>query len=211
MANLIIRCSELSKFMTNGRKKGEIGDTCMSLLKEKALNEVLGFTPHLENKYLEKGIAMEDKSMELLSAVNFEKYTKHVGRETNDYITGECDILTDTSVRDIKSSWNIQTFPWFVDDAIKSVSKSGYDWQLQGYLWLYDRQKGYVDYCLVTTPEGLRKYEPDYLHEVDHIDASKRVTTVEIDRDPTASEQIIEKWEICNPIFQELVDELINK
>ena len=136
----------------------------------------------ITSKAIEKGSRCEDASIDLLNSVLFESYTKHVGRVSNEYITGECDILTDTCVRDIKTSWNIDTFPMFEDDM-----GNDYEWQMRGYMWLYNRDCAIVDYCLVDTPEDLIGYEQRELHIVSHINPINRVRSIAYNRDAQKS------------------------
>ena len=50
-----------------------------------------------------------------------------------------------------------------------------YEWQMRGYMMLWDCDTAIVDYCLVDTPEHLIGYEQRELHIVSHIDPEKRV------------------------------------
>ena len=153
---LIVRASECSKMMTKSRTKSQpLGDTTLTWIKDKAVEAVLGHKKDFSNKYMDKGIEVEDESIKLLNKVLFTNYEKHKGRINTEVFTGECDILTKDHVRDIKSSWSLETFPFYEDDAIKAVKKSGYDWQVRMYMLLYGVDVAYVDYCLVNIQEDL--------------------------------------------------------
>jgi len=212
MSELTVRASESFKMMTNSRSKSQpLSETTLTWLKEKAVQEVLGYRPNISNKYMEKGTLCEDESIELLNQVLFTNYEKHEGRTNTEGFTGECDILTDDHIRDIKTSWSIDTFPFFQEDAEKAVKKSGYDWQVRVYMMLYGIDKAYIDYCLINTPDDLIGWEDKEKHVVDHIEVTKRVTTVEIERDEEIEKKIIERYELCNATFKQLVTELKNK
>jgi hypothetical protein len=209
---LTVRASECSKMMAASRSKSQpLSETTLTWLKEKAIEKVIGHRKTISNKYLEKGTTVETDSIKLLNAVLFTNYEKHEGRVNTEGFTGECDIITNDHVRDVKSSWSIDTFPFFVEDAEKAVKKSGYDWQVRMYMMLYGVDKAYIDYCLVNTPEELIGWESEELHKVDHIEVTKRVTTVEIDWDEEKEKQIIEKYALCNEQFKVYISQIKNK
>lgn len=209
---LIVRASECSRMMTASRSKSQpLSETTLTWLKEKAVEAIIGHRKDISNKYMEKGTVVEQKSIDLLNSVLFTDYKKHDKRINTEGFTGECDILEKDHVRDIKSSWSIDTFPFFLDDAEKAVKKSGYDWQVRMYMMLYGVDKAYIDYCLVSTPEDLIGWESAEMHNVDNIEITKRVTTVEILRDEEKEKQIIEKYMLCNEQFKAYISELKNK
>jgi len=205
---LTVRASETSKMMTSGTK---IGETNKTWLKEKAIESVFGYKKDISNKYMEKGTQVECESIELLNDVLFTEYDKHEGRINTEGFTGECDILEKDHIRDIKSSWSIDTFPFFEEDAEKAVKKSGYDWQVRVYMMLYGVDVAYIDYCLVSTPDELIGWDDKEKHVVDHIAVTKRVTTVKIERDEKIEAQIIEKYQKCNQLFKDYVEQLKSK
>ena len=207
---LIVRASECAKMMTKSRTKSNpIGETTLTWLKQKAVEYVMGYRPRIDNKYLDKGIECEDTSIKLLNDVLGTDYVKHDGRINTEGFTGECDILTNDHVRDIKTSWSLETFPWFKDDALKAARKSGYEWQVRMYMLLYGVDVAYIDYCLVDTPLHLiNEWDDEGIHLVSHIEKSKRVTTVRFDRDENKEQELIEKYKVCNEKFQEYVKEL---
>jgi hypothetical protein len=113
---------------------------------------VFGKTKEIRSKYLEKGVLVEEESIELYNKVNGTSYVKNDKRYNNDYITGIPDIITDVLI-DIKSPWDYSTFP-FTSKAIPSKDK-GYYWQLQGYMALTGMKTSNLAYCLVDTPDGI--------------------------------------------------------
>ncbi len=209
---LTVRASECAKMMTRSRTKSEpLGDTTLTWLKEKAIESVLGVRKTISNKYMEKGTIVEPDSIELLNTVLFTQYKKHDQRINTEGFTGECDILANDHVRDVKSSWSIETFPFFVEDAEKAVKKSGYDWQVRMYMMLYGVDTAYIDYCLVSTPDDLIGWDSEEIHKVDHIEVTKRVTTVKIERCEKKEAEILEKYNLCNEKYKELIQELQDK
>ena len=205
-----IRCSSLPKIMTNSRTKdGGLSETAKSEMIKIAKEDFYGYSSQMTNKYVEKGIEVEDKSIELLSLVKFTKYIKNKWRVSNDFLTGECDINEEASdeIIDIKSSWSLETFPALPSD----INIKDYEMQLRGYMMLYERSKASVCYCMVSTPEGLTMYENKLLHEVDHIDPFARVTMLTIERDLEIEKQIEERCKLAIEFYYDYIRQLSNK
>ena len=124
-------------------------------------------------------------------------YTKHIGRLSNDYITGECDVLDKDNnlIIDTKCSWDFGSHPCFKDEAIEKVKKAGYDVQMQCYMWLYDVGYADIDFWLFPCPrELLTRFDDDYqlIDLVEQTDIKDRITTVTIARDEKVIERIKE-------------------
>lgn len=217
-----IRCSSLGQVMTNSRKKGELSKTAQSCIKQMAKEELLGVKRVLSNKYLDKGIIMEDAAIDLVadryeldpfSAVKNEEHFQ------NDYLTGTPDLILEDSVRDIKCSWGIDTFPLLDED----IPNKDYYWQLIGYMALTGKRKAFLDYCLVDTPEHLIQRELDSMayrvgelsldakREVrlnmtfGHVPLEYRVKTFEVEWSEDAWEQIQIRITECNEFFNQLI------
>lgn len=211
--NLLVRCSELSKIMTKSRSKtSPLGDTTKSYVQQKAKEDFYGISPNFSNKYTEKGIMNEPLGIELINQTQFVDYKKNEERITNDWLTGECDINCSNKIIDIKCSWSFDTFPVFQEEAEKSVKKSGYDWQLRGYMLLYNKPKAEVVYCLTQTPpELLSSFDSIELHDVDHIKPEDRMTVVKIERDEIKESEMLSQYNLANEYYQECITELENK
>lgn len=136
--------------------KPELSQTTKSYL-EQIFNEIYhGRKTHWTNKYTEKGLIVEQKSLTLYTEF-LRLYRglkspllKNKERLNNDFITGEPDFIKGF-VGDIKSSWSLDTFPQFKSNLDNSI----YEWQMISYLWLCDKTEGRVIYCLVDTPDHL--------------------------------------------------------
>jgi hypothetical protein len=205
-----IRCSSLPKIMTSPRTKGEVlSETAKSEIIKIAKEDYYGYSSQITNKYVEKGIEVEDISIELLNTIKFADYKKNTERLTNDFLTGECDINDEKNdeIIDIKSSWSLETFPALPSD----INIKDYEMQLRGYMMLYNRSKASVCYCMVTTPQGLIMYENKLLHEVDHINPFKRVTMLTIERDLEIEKQIEERCKLAIEFYYDYVRQLSNK
>ena len=211
--NLIVRCSALSKIMTKSRSKSSpLSETAKTFVMEKAKEDFYGIRPNISNKFTEKGIRNEDLGIEMVNQSRFMEFKKNTERISTDWLTGECDINTGDKIIDIKCSWSFDTFPAFQEEAEKAVKKSGYDWQLRGYMMLYNRPMGEVIYCLTTTPPDLLSpYDDTDLHDVEHIDINNRMTSVKVERDEVKESEILMQYKIANEYYKECMAELETK
>lgn len=202
---LKIRCSSLGIIMTNPKVKTDIlSITAKTYLKKLAKEFVYGFEETLTSKYADKGIQVEQESLDLYNRVFKTNLVKNNERKTNEWITGECDIDTGSKIIDLKSSWSLATFPAFKEDA----ENKDYEWQLRGYMMLWDRDLAEVAYAMVNTPDDLIKYEQIDLHFVDAIDENLRVTILPFERDFEIEEQIKIKCTAAQEYFNVLIDQI---
>ena len=108
-----------------------------------------------------------------------------------------------------------------MEDTNKSTA---YEWQVQGYLWLTERETGFLSYCLVDTPEQIVQDElwkmarkngyieiPENVeqevrdnHSFGHIPEHLRCKTFEIKRDEEKINAIKERIELCREYYDEL-------
>jgi len=206
-----IRSSALGKIMTNPRKKSEtLSATCKTYIKELVKEDLFGYKSTIDSKYLTKGIDMEDTSIDLYNEVHGTLYLKNTERLENEFITGECDINAEDKIIDIKSSWSLETFPASPED-IDAV-KTGYEWQLRAYMWLYDKPKAELAYCMVSTPDYLLKeWDNLGIHKVDSHDPFLRVTTISFERDTEKEELIAQRVKDCREFYNEYKDSILNK
>jgi hypothetical protein len=200
---LRIRCSSLSKIMTEPKTKGEtLSVGAKTYIDELASEFVYGFKKVVSSKEMDKGIIVENTSIALLNEVLFTSYVKNTERRENDWLTGECDLFTGSRIHDIKSSWSLATFP----TTVRAGRDRDYEWQLRGYMMLWDCDESEIDYCMVSTPDELIRFEQTELHYVDHIDAALRVTRVPYSRDKALEGKIKEKVEAARKYFDEVVE-----
>lgn len=202
---LKFRASSLSQIMTDAKSKGEeLSVGAKTFIAKQAKEFVYGFDEKISSKYMDKGIQVEDQSIELLNSVLFTSYQKNTERKENDWITGECDIFTGNSIIDIKSSWSLTTFPVLAEQG----EDKDYEWQLRAYMMLWDVDHASIAYCLVSTPEDLIKYEDATLHQVDHIAPELRVTRVFYERDKALEEKIKVKVEVARDFYQKTIEKI---
>lgn len=211
---LKVRASELAKLMTKSRSKSSpLSETTKSWIKEKVKEHVFGYKIELDNKYVQKGIQSEVESIELLNTVTFESYAKNTVRNDKDWLTGEPDIVCENEIIDIKTSFSLDTFPVFKEDADKNTKKSGYDWQLRAYMRLFDRWQSRICYCMVSTPqELLNDWDDMELHIVDHIEPNKRITfSSVVERDLEKEKEMDAQYKLANAYYLELINEFEEK
>jgi hypothetical protein len=222
MKDLKIRCSAIGKIMTSPRSKGEVlSATTKTYIKELVLEHKYGIKKEINSRYLDKGNQVEDMAIELAEqALELGFVFKNELYFENDHLTGTPDIITDTLIIDVKSSWNGTTFPMFEDE----LPNKDYYWQLQGYMELTGKHNAIVAYCLVDTPEDIvldeirrvawakKELEPSEetehdvrsQHEFNHIPKDKRVKAFLVEKDEHAIWQIKERVEQCREYYTEL-------
>jgi hypothetical protein len=203
---LKIRCSSLGKIMTEPKLKTEkLSAGAKTYIREQAAQDIFGVDFLVTGKPMEKGIEVEDEAIGLLNRVRGLGLAKNTERRSNDWLTGECDLYDAERRRghDIKCSWSIATFPIAVVDCEDKL----YDWQVRGYMMLWDADEWEVNFCLVNTPEHLLGYEPLQLHIVDHIPEALRITTWQLQRDAEKEANIRSKVEAARLYYAEVVAE----
>ena len=192
MSDIKFRCSSIGKLMTEPKTKAEgpLSVGAKTYIRSLAAQEIFGIDFEVSSKQMEKGLIVEQDSIDLLNRVRGLRLTKNTERKSNDFISGECDLFDATRKRghDLKSSWSAATFPIAVVDCEDKL----YDWQMRGYMWLWDAGEWEVNYALVDTPEKLIGFEPMQMHLVSHIPEHMRLTTWVIQRD-AAKEKLIEE------------------
>jgi len=203
------RASQLGKIMANDRSGKNMGQTAKSYIIQKAKEDFFEYRSDLNSKYITKGIAQEQDSIDLLNLVRLEDYKKNEERVENKWLSGCCDIITDTSIIDIKTSWSLDTFPATTYE-LKDTSE--YEWQGRAYMWLYDRPRFELCYVMVTTaPELLWEYENGALHYVEHIAPEKRITSITFERDKEIEIQMAERLILATEFYNEVLTQLKNK
>ena len=101
----------------------------------------------LKSKYLDKGIQVEEVSLTAYSNFSKKPFYKNKDFFKNDFICGTPDNTTGL-IRDIKSSWDYATFPFYETE----IQNDDYICQLNGYMELCRYNEAELIYCLVDTP-----------------------------------------------------------
>lgn len=133
-------------------------------LIDKFVTETYGRETDIFNKYVSKGLMVEEDSITLYTLHTKLMYIKNEERISNEYIIGTPDLykgksITEaTEILDIKSSWDIFTFYRAkyknYSDKTQGVNPAYY-WQLQGYMALTGANVSKLVYCLTDTPESI--------------------------------------------------------
>lgn len=207
MREILIRCSSLGKIMTEPKTKAEgiLSVGAKTYIRELAQQEILGVDFEFSSKETQKGIEVEDESIALLNRVRGLSLVKNTERRSDGLLTGECDLYDAKRKRghDLKSSWSAKTFPGWVADCEDKL----YEWQMRGYMWLWDADEWEVNYALVDTPERLIGFEPLQMHVVSHIPEHMRLTSWGIQRDRAKEDAIAEKVAAARDYYAQAIRE----
>lgn len=158
--NTLFRCSSLGYLMTDPRSKadkdaGNLSESAKTHLIDVFISNKYNRQTDIQNKYIKKGLMVEEDSITLYSRLTKKFYQKNERPLANEFIKGTPDlfigpdIFTASHVIDIKSSFDIFTF--FRNH--KGDLNDLYYWQIQGYMDLTGAKTGSIVYCLVDTPE----------------------------------------------------------
>lgn len=197
--------SDEEKALLQEAKDKSLSAGAKTYIESLAKEELYGFKEIITGKYMDKGLIVEDESIQLYNSVFFTDYVKNTERRTNDWITGECDVIVPgVAGIDIKSAWSLATFPATSAAAHDTL----YEWQCRGYMMLWDVPLWEVAYCMVNTPDELIKYEQESLHYVDHIDEALRVTIIKYERDMELEAKIIAKVKAARQYFDQITAQI---
>ena len=175
-------------------------------VRELVREAIYGYEPaEIETRPILKGRAVEAECIELLARLTGRPLVKNSERRTDGAISGECDIF-DAPLRhgrDVKAPYSMESMPIVLADCYDS----GYEWQMRGYMKLWDAWTWSVDYVLVNTPEEYIGFEPAHLHCVDHIAEIHRWTTWTVKRDLAIEALISDKVAAARRYYREVINE----
>lgn len=221
-----ITCSQISKIMANGRGKDTLGKGaqtyCLDWLKQQP--EFFNRRPNYSNKYTEKGIIVEDVSLDFVKeqldipfiVKNEHRFSSPCGR-----ITGIPDNVQPCNTIDVKNSWSWETFPTFV-----SKLDAQYEWQGQGQMFITEKSNHLTVYILTDTPVHLiereahiqsNKWGYDYeeileslLEEMtyDDIPNDRKIKVFEVISDAERQRSILDRVDECRKFIFEKLEEL---
>lgn len=207
MKQILFRCSSIGKLMTEPKTKsdGPLSVGAKTYIRSLAAQDIFGVDFEISSKEMEKGILVESDAIALLNRVRGLSLVKNQERRKNEWINGEADLFDSERRRghDLKCSWSIATFPIATIDCEDKL----YEWQMRGYMWLWDADEWEVNYALISTPENLVRYEPQTMHFVDHIPEHLRLTTWTVRRDKEKEEAMIEKIKAARQYYALVLDE----
>lgn len=190
--------------MTEPKSKSEVlSEGAKTMIETIAAQEIFGIDFEVDSKQLEKGRLCEEPAIDLLCEVRGIKLTKNTERRNTDLLTGEADLVGVDRGHDLKCSWSAATFPIIESACYDKL----YEWQMRGYMMLWDIDLWEVNYALINTPEHLIGYEPQSMHFFDHIPKHHRITTWAVARDAAKEKLIIEKCKLAQGYLAQVIDE----
>lgn len=207
MSEILFRCSSIGKLMTEPKtlKEGPLSVGAKTYIRELAQQAIFGVEFEFSSRETEKGTRLEGDAIELLNRVRGLSLVKNTERRSNGYLTGECDLFNASARRghDLKCSWSAKTFPAFEADCMDKL----YEWQMRGYMALWDADEWEVNYALLDTPDDLIGYEPLQLHVVSHIPEHLRLTSWAIKRDKDKEDAMVEKVKHAREYYAQVIAE----
>lgn len=141
----------------------ELSTTTKSFVDEWVKQEIYERRNQFSNKYVEKGLFVEDESIEYLSETSPEYFLlgKNEDYFQDDFMTGTPDIILPDYIIDVKNSFSCFTFPLFEDE----VPSDGYFYQAQGYMNLVGRDSYKLIYLLMSTPDHIIEKDFNYANK----------------------------------------------
>jgi hypothetical protein len=223
---------ELEKKAANALLPSPLSEGAKTRVQEKFLQDQFAIKKDFWSKETDKGNETEEESIRLYGKVaGIFGIKKNEKTFENDYFIGTPDIVTKDAVIDIKTAWDGSTFPWFADE----LPTMNYFYQVQAYLHLTGRKKGFVAYCLTNateemtqdevrreawrqkiidpTDEQIAKIETKVYKQMtfDRIPDELRVKIYAIDYDPAVIEIMIERVLECRKYYDFLGGEISNR
>lgn len=202
------RASSIGRLMTNPRSKssGPLSEGAKTYISEIASARIFGISKEISTRQMEKGLLVEQDSIDLLNKTRGLDLVKNKERRNRDGLTGLCDLVGDDRGHDIKSSWSVFTFPLFPEQGQDKI----YEWQCRAYMALWNLDIWEVNYCLVDTPEHLIGYEDEFQHIVSHIPEHYRVTTVVYQRDKSLELGMFERIKQAKDFYDVLMERFLD-
>ena len=198
--NFRIRASAAGQLATNDRSGKKMGKTAQGYIETYVKEALYGRRKEFASKYTDKGLDVEQGAIDYLANARGEFYVKNTERKTDDYFTGEADLVHTwrSEIEDIKSSWDCFTFPLFESD----LPSKDYFYQGQIYMHLWGLNKARFTYVLMNTPDDIaereiwRKIGSESIfdesmleqYRYDNVPAELRVKSFAFDYDPTVIE-----------------------
>jgi len=140
-----IHCSQIGKIMGNSKPAGQLSVTAKTFLKEWYANEY----EEIHSKYIDKGNQVENDLIDFMAIqLGYGMATKNEITLHDEYMVGICDVNFPDCIVDVKAPYNRKT----LHDNVDGIN-SDYEWQLMGYMNLYNKPKAILFYGLMDTPE----------------------------------------------------------
>lgn len=168
---VLFRASSIGNLMTEPKSKadkdaGNLSEGAKTHLLDIFVQQKYGRQSDISNKYIEKGLAVEEAAITLYSRVKKMYFKKNDKQLSNYYLRGTPDLFTGLEISeaetiiDIKSSWDLYTFFRVHTKDINPL----YYYQIQSYCALTGATRAKLAYCLVNTPESMLSDEKRRLY-----------------------------------------------
>jgi len=182
-----IRASASGKLMTKSRSKdGALSKTALNYVEDWYKEQIYGVKKNIDNKYLRKGISVEDNAIEYAaSQLGWLFAEKNEEYFEDSHFCGTPDVILDDTIIDIKSSWDCFTFPLFEDE----IPNKDYYYQLQTYMALTGLKKAQLVYVLMDTPESIERDAVSY----ESVESKYRIKIFDVDYDEEVVESMRDK------------------
>ena len=187
-----IRCSAIGQIMSNAKVKGELSAGCKTYLENWYAND----KEDIHSKYFDKGNMVEVECIDLMASVLDKGMAfKNLETKEDEYFIGTCDVELDECIVDVKSVWGRKG----LHAACNGLDKD-YEWQLRGYMELWNKQNAILFYGLIDTPE-----ECNFGNEVIYSDMpiDERWLAYNIETDPELIQSVIDKVIKCREYLDE--------
>ena len=175
--------SNFSKMMSNGRGTDSMGVTALGYAKQLAAERELGFSfsgQGFRSDSMERGNLFEPDARAYFNKTMFQNVVE-IGGIENFECFASTDGLPDDAVLEIKCPEYPNHLKYLFDHG--ALIDKDYKWQLQGELWISERETAYV-----------MSYHPDFQDK-------QVITTVE--RDEEMIDQLINRRELFEATIKE--------
>ena len=195
---------------------------CQTWLKEKIYDTKKEFS----NKYTEKGIQKEKKSLDLINTHLRLFGLKNELSYSDEFFTGTPDAVykSENLVLDVKTSWDVFTFPLFETE----IPTKDYYYQLQVYMHLTGMRNAILSYALMphtieaindmtriyahkhTEDESMQYYSQllDYNENIEKLSLGLRVKAFQFEYDPELINFLKEQVVKCRNYINSLTERL---
>lgn len=133
----------------------ELEPATITVLNRIWAEEVLSIRDVLLSKAVKRGVKQEDESIDLVNYIFKSALQKNTQRFENDYLSGEPDLVTKSSIVDIKTCESWHTFYY------KSIQTAtdDYKWQLWAYCQLANKSQAFIAYTLPSYDDETVAYQ----------------------------------------------------
>lgn len=215
------KLKEKMDYFYSKRDTIHLSDTCKTYLADLYTFVKYGRLEDIKNKYLEKGLHLEEDAITLYSIVTGIFHKKNYIHKDNEFIEGEMDFDNEDTAIDTKVNWSIFQFNRTKVKPIKPL----YNWQVKGYMWLWEKKYGLLVCVLLDTPEHLilkeermllrdfigtkddweeAKKELRFNHTYNDIPNKERIKTFDVTFTEEEKQKIIDRVKECRRYLNEM-------